>query len=71
MVRGDQDEARFSDGSDRPRSKKLYPTSKKLFPNIFSGTCFKSHQNIMVEQWMRQETFPSFTFSQSLIAPTT
>lgn len=35
LVRGDQDEAFFSYGYDKSRSKKLYSTSKKLLPNIF------------------------------------
>lgn len=37
MVSGDQDETFFSDGFAKANSKKLYSTSKKLIPNIFSG----------------------------------
>ena len=35
LVRGDQDEAFFSYGYDKSKSKKLYYTLKKLLPNIF------------------------------------
>ena len=71
MDRGDQDEAFFSHGFDKAKSKKLYSTSKKLLTNIFSGNCFKKHQNFLVQQRMRQEasTF-FFIFPQPLIAPT-
>ena len=43
MVRGDQDEAFFSYAYDKAKSKKHYSVSKKVLPNIFSGTCFKKH----------------------------
>ena len=34
----------------KPKKNKLYSTSKRLLPNIFSGTCFKKHQGFLVEQ---------------------
>ena len=62
MVSGGQDEAFFSDGFAKAKSKKLYSTSKKLMPNIFSGTCFKKHQNFLVEQWLKQESSTLFFY---------
>ena len=70
MVRVDQGKPFFSDGYDKVKSKNLYYISKKLLPNIFSGTCFKKHRNILVQQQMRQETstfsfYLSFTTDRS------
>ena len=62
MVSGGQDEAFFSDGFAKAKSKKLYSTSKKLMPNIFSGTCFKKHQNFLVEQRLKQESSTLFFY---------
>ena len=55
IVRVDQDEAFFSYGYDKSKSTKLYFTSKKQLPNIFSSTCFKKHQDFLVEQRSTQE----------------
>ena len=65
MVRGDQDEAFFSDGFDKTKMKKLYSTSKKLLLNIFSGTLFKKYQNFLVKHRMRKEAFIFFFYLPS------
>ena len=40
MARGDQDETFFSYGYDKAKTNTLYSVSKKVLPNIFSGTLF-------------------------------
>ena len=65
MVRGDQNEAFFSDGYDKSKSTKLYSTSKNLLPNIFSGKCFKKLQDFSVEQRSRQEKSTLFFYLPS------
>ena len=62
MVSGGQDEAFSSDGFAKAKSKKLYSISKKLIPNIFSGTCLKKHQNFLVEQRVKQESSTLFFY---------
>ena len=49
MVRGDQDETFFSYGYDKAKSNTLNSASKKVLPNIFSGICFKKHQDFLLE----------------------
>ena len=64
-VRGDQNEAFFSYGYDKSKSTKLCSTSKNPLPNIFSGTCFKKHQDILVEQGSMQEKSTLFLYLPS------
>ena len=46
---------------------KLYSTSKKPLPNIFSGTCFKNDQEFSVEHRSRQENPTLFFYLTSSI----
>ena len=65
MVRGDQDKAFFSYGYDKAKSKKHYSLSKKVLLNMFSGACFKKHQDFLVKQRTRQEASTLFFYLPS------
>ena len=67
LVRGDQMRHFFSNGYDQSKSTKLYSTSKKPLPNIFSGTCFKNDQDFSVEHRSRQENPTLFFYLTSSI----
>ena len=50
MVRGDTDEVFFSYGYDKTKSVLLYSTFKQVLPNIFQGTSFKKHKEMLLNK---------------------
>ena len=50
-IRGDQDEVLFNYGFDEKKSKVLYCTQKRRFPNASAGTVFNKHNNkLLIEK---------------------
>ena len=50
MVQGDAGKAFFLYGYDESKPNMLYPTSKKMMPNIFQQTCIKKHVSQILEE---------------------
>ena len=50
MVQGDLDETFFLHGYDEERSKILYSNFKHQLANIFQGTPFKKHAQMLIEE---------------------
>ena len=63
MVRGDTDEVFFSYGYDKTKSVLLYSAFKQRLPNIFQGTSFKKHNEMLLNE--KQESSRSFFFLPS------
>ena len=49
-LRGDKNETFFSYGYDSEKSKMLYCSMKQQIPNIFQCTCFKKHQQYLLNE---------------------
>ena len=47
MVRGDKDELFFCYGYNKEKSMVLFPSCKQALPNIFQGTSFKKHNQML------------------------
>ena len=65
VVTGDQDKAFFLYDYDNAKSKNFILFLKNVLPNISSGTCFKKHQDFLVEQWAKQEASILFFYLPS------
>ena len=66
-LRGDKNETFFSYGYDSEKSKMLYCSMKQQIPNIFQCTCFKKHQQYL----LNEKATDKFASSLFLFLPST
>ena len=65
MITGDLDEVFYSNEHDEEKSKVLYPSFKHPIPNIFQGTAFKKHAEMLIEKKQNKELLKLFFFLPS------
>ena len=60
-----RDEVFNSNDHDEEKSKVLYPSFKHPLPNIFQGTAFKKHAEMLIEKKQNKELLKIFFFLPS------